>query len=221
MAKLIVLVHTVPPLVGVFDRLSAELLPGVKIMHILDEPLLERIRQRGHLVPEDSERLSAHATVAQEVGASAVLVTCSTVSPAVDGMSAAAIPVMKIDAAMIEQAVDIGARIGVIATNRTTMEPTKQMLVAQAEGAGKAIQVELMLVEDALPALLKGDGATHDRLVREAVLDMMGRADVIVLAQASMARVLDVIPQAERKIPVLSSPHLALGRLRDMLGNCC
>jgi Asp/Glu/hydantoin racemase len=128
---------------------------------------------------------------------------------------------MKIDAAMIEQAVATGAKIGVVATNRTTMEPTRQMLQSQAKELGKDIEVELLLVENALTALLKGDGATHDRLVRDAVLDMMGRADVVVLAQASMARVLDVIPQEERKVPVLSSPHLALGRLREMLGNCC
>jgi len=221
MAKLIVLVPTVPPLVGVFDRLAAELLPGVKIMHILDEPLLERIRRRGRLASEDSERLDTHVALAQEVGASAVLVTCSTVSPSVDGMRPADIPVMKIDEAMIEQAVAAGARIGVVATNQTTLEPTRRMLQTQAERVGRSIQVELSLVENALPALMKGDGATHDRLVKQAVMEIMGRADVVVLAQASMARVLDVIPQEERKVPVLSSPHLALGRLREMLGNCC
>ena len=64
MSKLLVLIHTVPPLLSVFDRLGAELLPGVKRMHVLDEPLLERIRQRGHLAPEDSGRVQAHAAVA-------------------------------------------------------------------------------------------------------------------------------------------------------------
>ncbi|MFB0546569.1 MAG: aspartate/glutamate racemase family protein [Anaerolineae bacterium] len=218
MAKLLVLIHTVPPLLNVFDRLGAELLPGVKPMHILDEPLLERIRQRGHLAPEDSEHVRAHAAVAEQIGADAVLVTCSTISPCVDDVrSAIGIPVMKIDDAMIEQAVATGTRIGVIATNETTLEPTQQLLQAQAEKLGKEIQVDLLLVEKALSALMDGDGATHDRLVKEAVLTMMGRVDVVVLAQASMARVLDVIPEAERKVPILSSPHLALERVRRLL----
>lgn len=221
MGKLLVLIHTVPPLVAVFDHLVAELLPGVKAMHILDEPLLERIRLRGRLAPEDSERLDAHVALAQEVGASAVLVTCSTVSPSVDGMRPAGIPVMKIDEAMIEQAVAADARIGVVATNQTTLEPTRQMLHAQATRVGRSIQVELALVDNALPALMKGDGATHDRLVKQAVMEIMERADVVVLAQASMARVLDVIPEAERASPVLSSPHLALERLRRLLADCC
>jgi len=218
MGKMLVLVHTVPPLPAVFDRLVAEVLPGVKWMHILDEPLLERIRQRGHLAPEDSERLRAHAVLAQEVGASAVLVTCSTVSPAVDGVRPiTGMPILKIDEVMIEKAVAAGKRIGVVATNATTLEPTRQMLQAQAKRTGKSIHVELILVENALPALTKGDGATHDRLVKKAVVEMMSRADVVVLAQASMARVLEVIPEPERKVPVLSSPHLALGRLKDLL----
>jgi hypothetical protein len=40
---------------------------------------------------------------------------------------------------------------------------------------------------------------------------------MVVLAQASMARVLDVIPEAERPVPILSSPHLALERVRELL----
>ena len=82
-----------------------------------------------------------------------------------------------------------------IATNRTTLEPTRQLLLAEAARTGRQIDVELVMVEDALPALLNGDGAAHDRLVRQAVLDIRPRADVVVLAQASIARVLPVLAQ--------------------------
>jgi hypothetical protein len=34
-----------------------------------------------------------------------------------------------------------------------------------------------------------------------------------------MARVLDVIPEAERPVPILSSPHLALQRVRELVFN--
>jgi Asp/Glu/hydantoin racemase len=124
---------------------------------------------------------------------------------------------MKIDDAMIAEAVAGGTRIGVVATNPTTLEPTRQLLQAQAEAAEKQIDVELVLVEGALPALLSGDGATHDKLVKQAVLELSGRVDVVVLAQASMARVMEVIPEADRRVPVLSSPHLALDRVHQLL----
>jgi Asp/Glu/hydantoin racemase len=217
-AKRLALVHTVSPLLDVFNKLGEELMPGVQLTHILDEPLLERVRQRGELAPEDSARLQTHVAMAEGIGADAVLVTCSTVSPCVDDIRAQVdIPVMKIDEVMIDEAIAKGARIGVVATNETTLQPTHQLLEAQADTVAKEIEVELVLVEDALSALLSGDGATHDDLVKKAVIELGDRVDVVVLAQASMARVLDVIPESERPVPVLSSPHLALERVRELL----
>jgi len=214
----LVLIHTVSPLLDVFNKLGAELLPETQLVHILDEPLLQRIHQRGHPASEDSARLQTHVTVAEQIKASAVLVTCSTVSPCVDDVRPKAnIPVVKIDEAMIAQAVMIGPKIGVVATAASTLEPTRQLLQAQADASDKEIETELVLVENALPALLSGDGATHDSLVKKAVLELDQRVDVVVLAQASMARVLEAIPEAERKVPILSSPHLALEQVKQSL----
>jgi len=218
----LVFIHTVRPLVDVFHRLGAEFLPGIPSMHVLDELILERIRRRGSLAPEDAERLRAHVALAEEVGACAVLVTCSTISPCVDTIRPIAkVPVFKIDEAMIAEAVRSGNRIGIIATNATTLEPTRQLLLAQAAALGKPIAVTLHLVEGALASLLQGDGATHDALIKEAVRKMAGQSDLIVLAQASMARALEVIPEEERSVPVLSSPHAALAQLRQHFLHRC
>lgn len=216
--KQLVLVHTVSPLLAVFNQLGAELLPGVRLIHVLDEPLLEQVRQRGHLEPDDSARLRTHVLAAEQIGADAVLVTCSTVSPCVDDVRPEVdIPVIKIDEAMVTEAVSRGTKIGVVATNVTTLEPTRQLLEAQATAASKEIEVELMLVENGLAALLSGDGARHDNLVKDAVLELSNRVDVVVLAQATMARALDVIPTADCPVPILSSPYLALERVRELL----
>jgi Asp/Glu/hydantoin racemase len=217
MTDILVLIHTVSPLIPVFDGLSAQILPGVQIKHILDEPLLERVRRRGGLASEDVARLAGHVSEAGQIDARAVLVTCSTISPLVDQVRGIVpIPVFKIDEVMIARAVAVGRRIGVIATNKTTLGPTCRLLRSQAEKSGKEIQVETLLVECALQALLSGDGAAHDRAVKAAVLEMSPGVDVVVLAQASMARVLAVIPEDERPGPVLSSPHLALESLREI-----
>ena len=217
MSGTVVLIHTVAPLLAVFDRLAADLLPGVKLFHVLDEPLLERVRRRGRIADEDGARLAAHVAEAATIGADAVLVTCSTISPAVDLAATALLPVVKIDEAMIAEAVRLGRRIGVIATNPTTLEPTRGLLAAEAARTVKAIETELVLVEGALPALLAGDGATHDRLVRAAISDLAQRSDVVVLAQATIARVLAVLPERERPVPILSSPHLALEQIGAVL----
>jgi Asp/Glu/hydantoin racemase len=217
MAGLLVLIHTVPPLVGVFDRLTRQILPGVRVKHILDEPLLETIRLRGQLADADGERLLSHLKQAALIGAQAVLVTCSTTSPLVDGLQAQlAIPVFKIDQAMIEKAVQVGRRIGVVATNRTTLEPTRQMLLAQANQTGKKVEYTEKFIDGALEALLEGQAERHDQLVQQAIREVRPAVDVVVLAQASMARALDTAAVWGEGAPVLSSPYLALEQIANV-----
>jgi Asp/Glu/hydantoin racemase len=211
------LIHTVPPLIEVFNKLCADLLPGVQVMHILDEPLLKIIRKnpdskREYLV----QRLKDHVLAVEETGADVALVTCSSASPFVDDIrEECSIPVLKIDDAMLAEAVRRGARIGVVATNRTTLDPTRQALERLAKSMGKDIEVITVFVQDALQPLIQGEGAVHDRKVKDAVKGLFTEVDVVVLAQASMARVLDIIPEAEREVPVLSSPHLALEQVKS------
>jgi Asp/Glu/hydantoin racemase len=213
-SRLLVLIHTVPPLIEVFDRLTAQILPGVQVKHILDEPLLEAIRLRGQMAGEDAERLLSHARQAELIGAQAVLVTCSTTSPLVDQIQArVSIPLFKIDQAMIEQAVQLGPRIGVIATNRTTLAPTRQMLLAQAARTDTHIEYEEIYIEGALNALLKGQSEIHDRLIQQAIAEVRPTVNVVVLAQASMARALEYGAVAGEGAPVLSSPYLALEQI--------
>jgi aspartate/glutamate racemase len=220
MQPTLVLVHTVPPLVSVFQTLVTELLPGVRLFHILDEPMVERVKRRGGLADEDGVRLAQHVEAAAAIGADVVLVTCSTISPVVDMIrSSAAIRVLKIDEAMIREAVSLGRRVGVIATAATTLGPTRDLMVAEAARQGKEVTPELVLVEGAIAALFAGDGESHDRLVAEAALDLAARSDVVVLAQASMARALAAMPEEQRPAPILSSPHLALAQVKQMLAD--
>ena len=76
-----------------------------------------------------------------------------------------------------------------------------------------------MLCEGAFAALSSGDMATHDRLVTQTLRQLMDRNDVIILAQASMARVANTIPSEEQKVPILSSPRLAIEALAMVLAN--
>jgi Asp/Glu/hydantoin racemase len=218
MTQLVVFVHTVPPLIALFDQLGSEMLPQVQRSHILDEPLLMAVRQRGKINRQHSLRLLSHLRLAQQTGAAAALVTCSTLSPAVDQVSGAVrMPVLGIDGPMVEQAVLCGRRIGIVATAQETLIATEQRLRDQAQLSAHQIELQSEFVPSALQALLGGDGGTHDRLVKAAVARMMARVDAVVLAQASMARVLEVLPESERLVPVLSSPRLAMERLRSLL----
>jgi Asp/Glu/hydantoin racemase len=218
MTPTVVLLHTIPGLVGAFTAWCADELPGVRVLHVLDEPMLERIKQRGQDDPADDAHLLDHVGVAQAIGASALLVTCSSVSRAVARVrDRAAIPLFAIDDPMAAEAVRIGGRVSVVATAPTTLEPSRELLEATAERSGRTIEVHLQLVEGALPALLAGDAPLHDRLVVAALREVAPESDVIVLAQATMARVLDALTTDPLAVPVLASPQLALAAVRKAI----
>jgi hypothetical protein len=65
--------------------------------------------------------------------------------------------------------------------------------------------------------MLSGNLVEHDRIVRGHLEKMAARNDVILLAQASMARVVDAMPPETRPVPILTSPRAAIERLRDVL----
>lgn len=150
--------------------------------------------------------MRAYFEQARVAGADAVLCCCSSVGDVVDRARAEApIPLLRIDEPMAVEAVQSGRRIGVIATVRTTLEPTVGLIRRKAQELGRAVEVEPVLVQGAFDALSAGDGAAHDRLVKEALIALLKRSDVVVLAQASIARVLAALEQPPA-IPVLTSP---------------
>ena len=70
-------------------------------------------------------------------------------------------------------------------------------------------------MSEAFKALLAGDNKTHDRIVSTGLRAALNAADVVVLAQASMARVINDIPASD--VPVLTSPERGIQRLRERI----
>lgn len=154
---------------------------------------------------------------AREGGADGVVVTCSSIGPAATMARALFdFPVVRVDEPMAEEAVRVGRRIGVAATLRTTLEPTVALLRAKALDAGRDVDVIESLCEDAFAAVLSGDTRTHDRLLSDSLARLRPSVDVVVLAQASMARVVANLP-GNGCPPILSSPELAVRRLGSIL----
>jgi Asp/Glu/hydantoin racemase len=219
MPRRLVFIHTVPSLVDLFTRLSRELLPpDAETWHIADEILLKVVLAQGGLSPFLHERVASHAVAAEETGATAVQLTCSSISPCAEtARSRVHIPVLKIDEPMVDRALALGARIAVVATAPTTLGPTSDLLQARARALGKDIHVESRLAEGAYRALFGGDPEHHDAIVRDTLQDLSQRNDVILLAQASMARVADGLPEGALRCPILTSPRLALERVARVL----
>ena len=213
------LIHTVMSLVPTFKTLCRELLPGVDCYNVVDESLLEDTIREGGLTPATTRRVAVYIRGAEEAGATGILVTCSSIGPAVDAARPyAVVPLLRVDEAMADQAIAVGGRVGVLATLRTTLDPTTELVQRRAAAAGVPIEVTARLCEGAFEAAIGGNTELHDRLVRDGLLALGRGADVIVLAQASMARVVERIHPDDLPIPVLSSPRSGVERMAALLG---
>jgi Asp/Glu/hydantoin racemase len=217
--KTLALIHTSATLVPVFQQLCAEHLPGVQVFNIVDDSLVKTITREGELTPAVARRVVGYVGSAEAGGADYVLVTCSSIGAAVEtaaGLSG--VPVLRVDQPMADQAVLTGRRIGVIATLPTTLEPTSDLVRRRAALAGKEIELTSVLCEGAFDALMSGDAARHDALVTAALKELVTKVDVVLLAQASMARVVDTLAAADRVVPILASPGIAIRYLASELG---
>jgi Asp/Glu/hydantoin racemase len=211
-------VHTVLSLPATFAGLAEELSPEAEVFHIVDESLLTVTRKGGSLTSLTRRRVLEHILSAADAGADVVVVTCSSIGPAVAASRAfAPVPVVRIDEAMADEAVRRGPRIGVLATLRTTLEPTAELVEQRAAAAGTPVTVVPRLCDGAFEALAAGDRDAHDELVREGMRRLVEDADVVVLAQASMARIADELPAAGQTVPVLSSPRLGMERVAELV----
>lgn len=220
MTKTLGLIHTSATLVPIFQELVDRFLAGkdIKVFNIADDSLIKNTIERGALTPDTSRRVVDYVVSAEEAGSDYILVTCSSIGPAVEtAATLVAVPVLRVDQPMADKAVQMGTRIGVVATLSTTLEPTSDLVRRRAILAGKEIELTSRLCEGAFDALMGGKPELHDESVALALKELSQQVDVILLAQASMARVANQLSDKDKKVPILTSPELAMQHLADTL----
>ncbi|MET4637977.1 aspartate/glutamate racemase family protein [Mycetocola sp. 2940] len=204
------LLHTVPALAETFSTALREASPDIEVVDVVDPTLLARAIDEG-VTPALEASVASRIDELARQGADAILVTCSSIGEAAEAASAP-VPVLRVDAPMADEAVAIArraareeartGRIAVLATLQATIGPTGRLLERAATGSD--VTVDVTVVDGAADARTRGDQAEHNRLVLDAILEFADRADVIVLAQASMAA---AVADVKVPVPVLTSPE--------------
>jgi hypothetical protein len=210
--------HTAPALVAVFEELSKELASGTVLHHTVREDLLKKAIELGSATPEVIKAAAEAMRAELLPGVDAVICTCSTIGEAADiANSMADRPIMRIDRPMARESVRTANRILVLATVGTTIAPTVALLEAEAKAMGRKPEIESIVLDKARALFLTG--ATEDYLdaVAEGIAAAALDADVVVLAQASMAAALPRVGKTD--VPILTSPRLGfVGALQDLAG---
>lgn len=218
MKKTVAVVHTGPVTIQPLKEVLKEILPDTRVVNIMDDSLLNDVMRAGHLTEEVRERIFSYMKNAESLGADIILNACSSVGEAVNMVQdKITVPIVKIDESMANDASELGEKIGVVATVRTTLEPTVHLVRKKAEEKNKNITVVERIAEGAFQALLDGNGEKHDQILKDTIVSLMDEVDVIVLAQVSMARLIPSL--GKTKIPVLSSPVSGIEALKKVLND--
>lgn len=198
--------HSPPPVEQAFARLW----PEAALMNLLDDSLSADLARDGALNQAMTARFLTLSRYAVDAGADGILFTCSAFGPCIEACRAALrpLPVLKPNEAMVEEAVALGGRIGLLAS----FAPTLRSMPAEFP---PGTDLRPLWVEGALPALDAGDVAAHDRLAVEAACRLTD-CDTIVLAQFSLASAAPAIAAATGKT-VLTTPDSAVRKIRHLL----
>jgi Asp/Glu/hydantoin racemase len=197
--------------------LFSELLPDAQLVHFVDSEVLDAVVAEGRISEASVGRMRHLALAAQEADVQVIFSACSSLGPAIELIrDDVDVPIVRVDEAMARRAVAQAERIGVLATVPSTLGPTADLIQQEATRAGREVEIVPQLAEGGFDALMAGDRDRHDDIVVQAARTLAERCQVIVLAQASMAR-MEARLSEETGLEVLSSPRLGVESVSEVL----
>ena len=217
MSKRIMLVHAFLPSMAPTVTAFRAGWPEAEVLNLVDESVYADVTPEGVMKPGVAERVTSLLNQAVQGGAAGIVFTGSTFGPAVDkARQAIAVPVLKADEAMAEQAVTQGRRILIACTAARAVPVVRANMEAAAQQAGKQPLIDGFAVPGAKAAIAAGDDALHDRLIADWVEKNHHDYDVIALGQISMVPSRELLsPGAAAK--VICSPDATVARMRALL----
>lgn len=213
--KKIAMLHTSSATLAMMQQLIADIMPEVEAMHLVEESMIKQVMKAGGVTPNIAARIADYVHIAEKADCDIFITACSSIGTAVEQCQfLTPLQLARIDSAMVKEAIEKGERIAVLATVATTLKPTLDYVQRKIQESGKPRAVTPILMEEAFHALLAGEMDTHDRIVADGLKTAFSQADVVMLAQASMARVLQQLPTPP--VPVLTSPESGIRWLKAL-----
>jgi Asp/Glu/hydantoin racemase len=210
---------------------GGKMLPGVKIINVGNEAVQLNFMQahsKGMICPPQIN-IELFCRYAEDLyrlfEVDAVLISCSTMNRAFKDvrshMKQFNVPVIQIDEAMMEEAVNSNGRILAIATHGPTVKSTQQLLRETAIQLNKNVEFEGAIVEEAFHLLGKGKIKEHNQLIANTINTSLKKSkiDIVVLAQLSMSIFSFSYPDPIKTfgIPVLNSGETGFRRAGEVI----
>lgn len=214
--KKVAVIHTTPVTIPALKKEILAACGQVEVINLLDDSMLPEINQSGKITPDVRYRLHTLMLLAQSAGADAVLCACSSIGGIFEeGRALLSVPALRIDEPMAERAVAF-RKVGVAATLQSTIGPTTELILCKAAALGREVAVDAKVIDNVGTLLAEGREARYDQIVGDELRKLAWNNDVVVLAQASMARAVAGFGEEERQ-RFLTSPVSGVAALAKRL----
>ena len=200
----LVFLHTSPAHIASFNRLRDQIAPGMPVGHIVREDLLCAVRKAGAVTVAVELKLEEALNAAARAGATRIVCTCSTLGGVAEAAHVPGADVMRIDRPMAEQAAWIGGRVAVVAALPETLGPTLSLVEEAISETGRFSTVQARVLDGVWDDFREGRLRDYHEGIAARLRDVAMTADVVVLAQASMAPAAEIC--GDIGVPILSSP---------------
>jgi len=201
-----------PPIKASFDTLW----PEARIANLLDDSLSSDLQEQGSITPSIFERFKTLAEYGYRSGGRGIVFTCSSFGSAIDACKQnVPIPVLKPNEAMIEEALQYGDKIALLATFEPAIKSISDEFDEFARNLGRKVEILPIVIPKALEALRKGDMAGHDEFIAEEAKNAKS-CNVICFAQFSMTSAAKRCAETSGR-PVLTTPDSAVAKLKGLV----
>ena len=217
MGKKIVMIHNGLTIVEPVNEACRREMPDVELINIIDESLVKDIIKYGKVIPEMARRITRYALSAQDLGADAVVMTCSSLGETIENARPMLnIPAWRIDEAMAAFAAENYSNIGLIGTLQSVAGPALRLLERKVAELGKEVKIEKTVCDQAFTELIAGNRDKHDELLAQATIELAKGKEAIVMAQGSMAK---IAPEIERVIgkPIMTVIDIGVRTIAQQL----
>lgn len=186
----------------------------VEIVSYQNPAILQEAKENGGATANCARELVNLFEQARREGADVILNACSSVGAAAKAAKPLyeemGVAFVRIDEDMANAAVKAGARIGVVATLQSTLDPTKKLVQDCADAQGKKVTLVDALAEGAFGL----DQAQFKEKLIETGRKVRDQVDVLLFAQGSMAYAEQDVSEA-LGLPVFSSIRFGTRAVAD------
>ena len=213
----IIMIHAIQESIPPVRQAFGEVFPEAEAINLLDESLLTDFRIAGGLNPTLRRHMCSLIRYGEEIGAHAVGLACSVYAPSVEtARQLVNIPVVSSYEAVMAEAVELGRRVGLIATNNSTIRDAQYYLEQAGVERGSSVDVQARVCEELFKVMRSEGEEAYKRLLAQEIESLGPEVDAVVLAQFSMASALSYVSERS-PVPVLSAPHASVGMIRRLL----